>query len=127
VAADGDAHIYEVPVTPAMEAVMAVQAIGSTPSVNLQTARPVTPAAAGGGTSASPASSSSSTASSSFVDSTTIVSSTTTTNADGSVTTTVTYKDGHKSVTTSPPTIPNQAGELRSTNNNVGRLFNIVL
>jgi hypothetical protein len=110
-----------------MEAVMAVQAIGSSASVNLQTARPVTPPPAGGGASASSATSSSSTSSSSFLDSTTIVSSTTTTNADGSVTTTVTYKDGHKSVTTSPPTIPNQAAELRSTNNNVGRLFNILV
>jgi len=69
---------------------------------------------------------------SSTTDATTIVSETTTTNADGSVTTVITYKDGHTQTTTSPATVANPAGrllagDLRSTNNNVGRLLNILV
>ena len=65
-------------------------------------------------------------------DSTTVVSETTNTNADGSVTTVITYKDGHTVTTTSPATVANPSaqllvGDFRSTNYSIGHLLNILV
>lgn len=124
---------------------MAIQSIG--PGTALVPAnyqpRPVTQPGQTGGSSSTPSASSdqanaayssagASTGVSTTADSTTIVSETTTTNADGTVTVTITYKDGHSTEATVPGSIGNPSGQtlsgdLRSTNNNIGRLVNILV
>jgi len=108
---------------------MAIQSIGSSTAL-VPVSLPRLPASGAVATTDQTSAGSSST--SNTADATTIVSETTSTNADGSVTTVIIYKDGHSQTTTSPATVANPsarllAGDLRSTNNNVGRLLNILV
>lgn len=108
---------------------MAIQSIGSSTAL-VPVSLPRLPAS--GAVATTDQASASAASTSSTADASTIVSEATTTNADGSVTTVITYKDGHTQTTTSPATVANPAGrllagDLRSTNNNVGRLLNILV